>query len=265
MTAAAPLTASPAATGARLSPAAPPASEKPAHPLVGVVGGMGPLASAEFVRTVYRSVAYATEQQSPRMLLWSDPLVVDRTEAIESGRLDDLRAALEHSVSRLVDAGCGRVVVACVTAHIVLDRLPAALAARCVSLVDVVFDELATRPGPHLLLCTRGTARAGLFTADPRFPSLAGRLRLPSAAEQEKLHEHLYRLKRGADPSAAARYLREEVLPRHQVTSYVAGCTELHLLTGLLTGDETAPRSDRPEVVLDPLEVVARRITEGTL
>lgn len=265
MTAAAPPAAPPAATGARPSPGTSPAYDRPPRPLVGVVGGMGPLASAELVRTVYRLGVSAAEQQSPRVLLWSDPLVVDRTEAVESGRLDELRVALEHSVGRLVDAGCGRVVIACMTAHIVLDRLPAALAARCVSLVDVVFDELAVRPAPHLLLCTRGTSRAGLFTSDPRFPSLAGRLRLPSVAEQEQLHEHLYRLKRGADPSATARYLREEVLPRHQVTSYVAGCTELHLLTGPFVGRDAHRRSDRLDDVLDPLEVVARRIIEGTL
>jgi aspartate racemase len=223
-----------------------------AHPLIGVVGGMGPLASARLLQTVYTLGAAADEQQAPRILLWSDPLVVDRTEAIESGRLDELRHALAHSVGWLVNAGASRVLIACLTAHAVLGDLPSKLAERCVSLVEVVFGELATLSEPHLLLCSRGTLRSGLFAAYQGQPALAPLVELKDP-DQDELHEHIYRLKRNADPAPTAALIRA-LLRRYGVRAFVAGCTELHMVTGLV---------DAPGV--DPMLLVARRIADGTL
>src|SRR4029079_293203 len=52
---------------------------------LGIVGGMGPLASAEFVRTVYEYGLGEREQPSPTVLLYSDPTFPDRTDAFMSG------------------------------------------------------------------------------------------------------------------------------------------------------------------------------------
>jgi aspartate racemase len=224
----------------------------PERPLIGVVGGMGPLASARLLQTVYSLGAATAEQQAPRILLWSDPLVVDRTEAVESGRLEELRHALTHSVGRLVSAGASRVLIACLTAHAVFGDLPPELRKCCVSLVDIVFGELAALPEPHLLLCTRGTSRSGLFAAHPSRSALPPLVELTDA-DQDELHEHIYRLKRNADPAATAALIRA-LLPRYGVHAFVAACTELHLVTGLV---------DAPGV--DPMLLAARRIADGTL
>lgn len=57
--------------------------------LLGVLGGMGPLASAEFVNTVYRLNMTEPEQQAPALVLRSDPSIPDRTAAILSGDTQD--------------------------------------------------------------------------------------------------------------------------------------------------------------------------------
>ena len=46
--------------------------------LLGVLGGMGPLASAELVHTIYRLNVAEPEQGSPALLLRSDPSIPDR-------------------------------------------------------------------------------------------------------------------------------------------------------------------------------------------
>jgi len=225
--------------------------------LIGIAGGMGPLASAELLRTIYRTWLWDAEQDGPRMLLWSDPVTVDRTTAIDRGDLNALRSAVEHSVSGLVAAGADRVVIACVTAHHVLDRLPAAIAGRCVSLIDIIHEELGRASEPHLLLCTRGTIQAGLFermlAEFPGLVTLAGE-------DQDALHGEIYRLKRGHPPSQAVVFLRD-LLARYRMSAFVAACTELHLVTRAMEdsgqGGEFA--------VIDPLTVVATRIREGTL
>ncbi|MFF7404635.1 aspartate/glutamate racemase family protein [Streptomyces murinus] len=229
-----------------------------ALPLVGVVGGMGPLASTELLRSVYLPADGRPEQQAPRVLLWSDPAVVDRTEAIGAGRLEALYRAVEKAVEGLVGAGAERIVVACVTAHRVLGDLPPALLRRCVSLVDVVHQELARDGRPHLLLCTKGTARAGILTTGD--PAATRHLVALRPDDQEALHREVYRLKSGADPLATVDFLRT-VLPRYGVRRFVAACTELHLVTRAV--EAAGLSAEFPAI--DPLAVVAGRIKNGEL
>ncbi|MBE4741683.1 MULTISPECIES: aspartate/glutamate racemase family protein [Streptomyces] len=237
-----------------------PRAERPALPLVGVVGGMGPLASTELLRTVYRACGAHREQESPRVLLWSDPAVVDRTEAIDRGDLEPLYLAVEKAVRGLVTAGAERVVVACVTAHRVLGDLPAGLLEHCVSLVDIVHEELSRTAEPHLLLCTKGTAQAGILVSGLRGEQAARRLVMLRPGDQEALHDEVYRVKRGADPLRTVDFLRG-VLPRYGVRSFVAACTELHLVTQAIAA---AGRSAEFPAI-DPLSVVAQRIKNGEL
>jgi aspartate racemase len=228
--------------------------------LVGIVGGMGPLASTELLRTVYHSAGTAREQRAPRVLLWSDPAVVDRTEAIGSGDLEPLSRAVEKAVRGLVTAGAERVVIACVTAHHVLGDLPPELLERCVSLVDVIHQELVRAARPHLLLCTKGTARSGILTSGPHARSALSHLVPLRPDDQEELHREVYRLKRGGDALQTAGFL-SEVLPRYGVRGFVAACTELHLVTRAL---DAAGRSEEFPAI-DPLAVVAQRIKIGEL
>ncbi len=229
------------------------ARPRPPLPLFGIVGGMGPLASAELLRTVYRPDGQHPEQEFPRVLLWSDPAVADRTEAIRSGDLTPLSHAVMRAVHGLIDAGAERVVVACVTAHLVLPGLPPDLLSSCVSLIDIIHKELIRLASPHLLLCTSGTARVGLLATGP-LASQAARYLVPlNPADQEALHGEIYRLKRGADPRRAADFVRD-ALDRYQIDRCVAACTELHLVTQA----QALP-------CIDPLAVVAQQIKDGEL
>src|SRR5882724_8807275 len=53
--------------------------------VLGIVGGLGPLASAEFLKTIYEKSFCEREQETPKVIMYSDPTFPDRTEAIASG------------------------------------------------------------------------------------------------------------------------------------------------------------------------------------
>src|SRR5262245_54787373 len=127
---------------------------------VGVIGGMGPLASAEFVRAVYEHAADGPEQQAPALLLWSDPSVPDRTAALLDGHADVLERFLQNAVERCCELGADEVVICCVTMHAVVPQLPQALRARIVSLVKVLLSAVIEQASPLLLLASAGTRRA---------------------------------------------------------------------------------------------------------
>lgn len=230
---------------------------------LGIVGGMGPLASAEFLRTIYRENVEEREQTAPRCLMVSDPTFPDRTAALLRGARGELVDRLQRSVSTLVEQGATRVVVACFTIHEVIDELPSELRDRVVSLVDLTIEELrrerrsAADEGPRLLLTTTGTHRCGVFSRHPRWPEVALGVSPLNAQDRDELHALLYRLKRGADPARELSHVRA-LERRYGARGSIFGCTELHLLQSPLDA-QAAPAGPRP---IDALRTVARHYRE---
>lgn len=220
---------------------------------LGIVGGMGPLASAEFLRTIYRLHLTEPEQSSPACVLDSDPTFPDRTAAIQEGRTGILAERLSRSVAGLVGLGASRVVIACVTVHCVLAALPEPLRRKVVSLVDLTVDELlATAAGPFLLLATSGTRAARIFEGHERWPSVADRVLLLDEGDQERLHAWIYRLKTG-EPGEPCLDWIGSLRQRYGAAGLVFGCTELHLLQ-----QPIAARGGGCGSIVDPLWAAAR-------
>jgi aspartate racemase len=224
-------------------------------PILGIVGGMGPLASAELLRTIYRLQIRDPEQASPVCLLHSDPTFPDRTAAIREGRTGILAERLARAVSDLVELGASRVLIACITVHCVLASLPARLRRTVVSLIDLTVDEIArSETGPFLLLTTSGTRDARIFESHERWDSVAGRVRFLDDEDQERLHAWVYRLKAGEPGEPCLDWIG--ALPgRYGAAGLVFGCTELHLLWEPMAARGGEARAGS---VVDPLRIAAR-------
>ncbi len=84
--------------------------------ILGVLGGMGPLASAHFMVRLTELTPAACDQEHIRAVLWSDPTIPDRTQNRFAGGPDPLPALL-RGLNGLKAAGCGAVAIPCNTAH----------------------------------------------------------------------------------------------------------------------------------------------------
>ena len=229
--------------------------------LWGIVGGMGPLASAEFVKTIYELCPEDQEQLAPSLILWSDPRIPDRTDCILDGRQDLLLEKLTEGLERLVACAVTDIVICCVTIHQVTDMLPRALRSRIISLPDVIFEAVLDNHMRYLLLCTNGTRKVGLFERHRLWGSTHGRIVLPSERDQELIHKLIYRIKRCQHCAQDVEFL-SELVRNYKVDSFIAGCTEIHVLVrdyGLARGFAQAGPC------LDPLMVVAGMISQSTL
>lgn len=221
---------------------------------LGVLGGMGPIASAEFVRTVYGFARVRREQEMPRVLLDSDPGFPDRTEAILSGRTEAVVRLLGARLRRLVEAGSTHTVVACVTAHHLLARVEPAWRHGLVSLTDRIIAGLSASPGRFLMLCSRGTRVARVFPDTPGWAAVADRVVMPGEPDQEEVHRMIYRMKvRGADPSVTAAI--DLMRARYGCSGVVLGCTEFHLVSHDLV------RAYGEDGVVDPLRSIAVHVS----
>ena len=221
--------------------------------LLGVLGGMGPLASAELVYTIYRLNMAEPEQQAPALILLSDPSIPDRTTAILAGDTREVAARLTAALEHLVASGAERILIACVTAHQMLPEVPEPLRSRVISLLDLVVDEIHATSGPYVLLSTVGTRRARIFESHPRWAEVADRVRLLDEEDLEGLHKALYRFKQNEPVEPLIPWL--ESLPgKYGVEGLIFGCTELHLVQRAL-----AHRGGHGELrIIDPLLTAAR-------
>ncbi|HEX9943414.1 MAG TPA: aspartate/glutamate racemase family protein [Thermoanaerobaculia bacterium] len=223
---------------------------------LGVLGGMGPLASAEFLQTIYRLNLALPEQGSPVCIVCSDPTFPDRTAAIVNGSVQALGERLARALESLVRIGATRLIITCVTAHYALPFLPPTLHRKVISLVDLAVQELAAFPRPRLLLASDGTRRARLFESHERWPSVADWVQFPDARHQAELHNWIFRLKSG-EPAADCLSWLDRLSARYGTDGFIFGCTEFHLLQRPLAeigeGDVQAERG-----VVDPLWIAAR-------
>ncbi|MFC7386607.1 aspartate/glutamate racemase family protein [Sphaerisporangium rhizosphaerae] len=199
--------------------------------VLGVLGGMGPLASAEFLKTLYHANLRSREQDMPRVLVDSDPGFPDRTEAVDGPGAQEIARRLDDRLGDLLARGADRLVMACFTAHHFLPLVDPLLRARLTSLVDLTIDELDRAEGRFLLLCTEGTRRARIFQSAPLWDRVAGRVALLGERDQELVHRMVYRMKRnGALPDVAPAV--DRLRARYGCTGVVIGCTEFHLVSG---------------------------------
>ena len=84
--------------------------------ILGVLGGMGPLASAHFMLRLTLLTPAERDQDHIPTVLWSDPRVPDRTQGKLEGGADPLPWLL-RGVRGLRAAGCGGIAIPCNTAH----------------------------------------------------------------------------------------------------------------------------------------------------
>jgi aspartate racemase len=224
---------------------------------LGVVGGMGPLVSAEFLKTIYAAGSWTKEQDAPRVILYSDPTFPDRTELLLRGDEEPLARQLGETIERLLSAGASHIVIACVTIHRVLPRLPWPLRSRVISLIETALGAVAASDERHLLFCTTGTRRMRLFEGHDAWPAVRDRILLPSERDQSRIHELIYQVKGRQEDDLLPTV--EALLEQYGVRSFIAGCTELHLASTRL-GATTSSIA-----FIDPLTVIARRVADGGL
>jgi aspartate racemase len=199
--------------------------------VIGVLGGMGALSSAEFLKTIYEQSTRSgeSEQEAPVVALYSDPTFPDRTETFLSGRNELVLGRLIEALRRLCEMGASRIVICCMTMHHLLPELPPDVRARVLSLPDVIIDRIARGEKRHLLLCSTGTQRLRLFQNQARWSSVAEQVVFLNPDEQARLHELIYEIKKGRSLPETLRFL-DSLLDKYRLDSYVVACSEIHIL-----------------------------------
>jgi len=208
--------------------------------ILGVLGGMGPLASAQFLARLTLLTPAARDQDHIPAVLWSDPRVPDRSAARTAGEADPLPWLL-RGLRGLEQAGCGAVAIPCNTAHGWFDAMQASVDVPILHIVDAATAELARlrlAPGPVGVLGTAGTLGMRLY--QDRLEARGWRCLVPPAEEMTQLVTPAIALVK-ANRLAEARGPLAEAAARlvtRGAAAVILGCTEipLALRPGEITG-----------------------------
>ncbi len=130
--------------------------------LIGILGGMGPLATVDFMQKVIEATPAERDQDHVPLIVYSVPQIPDRVSAASAGTDEPLPAMLT-GIRTLEQAGVEAIAIACNTAHAWYDHLAASTSVRIIHMVDAVISAAAHNNGPVALMATVGTLQAGIY------------------------------------------------------------------------------------------------------
>ena len=217
------------------------ASPSPPPQVVGILGGMGPAAGADFVRLFVQACTDRMaalglpvhDQAYPEHWLAQVP-IPDRTAALNDTREGAHQPAepLLQATGRLAALGARVVAIACNTAHawhgLLQQRFPQLVVLH--SMQEVVAGLAARQVQSVGLLATRGAYDAGLYQRELDQSGIA--CCVPTATEQDMLMQGIYDgVKAGDYALAQDRFesVSRALQQRHGVSTLIMGCTEIPL------------------------------------
>lgn len=219
---------------------------------------MGPSATVDFYAKLVRNTTAQYDQDHLRVVMWADPTVPSRQEALLAGGTDPT-PWLEKGVRRLVEAGAEIVVVPCNTIHAYLGPVMAGQSVEFLSIVDATVAAITRRGADRVgLLATDGALASGLFQA--AFERAGLEWVLPTPPQQETLMRVVEAVKAGRADAETREQLNELLagLVQNGLRTVVAGCTEISTLLDLVGPSEGL------EIIDPALELALHTIERAT-
>jgi aspartate racemase len=222
--------------------------------VLGVLGGMGPLASAQFMLRLTQLTPAGRDQDHIPAVLWSDPRVPDRNAA-RLGDGPDPLPWLMRGIDGLRKAGCGAIAIPCNTAHGWFEPMAQAAGVPILHIVDAAAADLrriGVVPGRIGLMGTAATLAMRLY--QQRLAAQGWDMIEPEAQQMTRLVTPAIASVKANRTAEAFKPLAEVVnsLAARGATAVVLGCTEIPL--GILAGPADALRVP----VVDTIDSLAR-------
>ena len=200
----------------------------PQGPVVGVLGGMGPDATVDFMARVLALTPAVTDQDHIPMLVDHNPCVPARRAALFDGG-EDPGAAIAAMGQRLEAAGADYLVMVCNFAHAYVEQLQRTTTIPLLSIIEET-AEACTAYARVAVLASDGCVAAGLYQA-----ALAQRgidFILPEPDEMTQLMRLIDSVKAGDRSPSVARDMRSLAtrIAARGAAAIVAGCTEIPIV-----------------------------------
>ncbi len=220
---------------------------------IGILGGMGPEATAYFFLLLIKNTEAACDPEHIPILIWNNPKIPPRTEAILDKGKSPLPLLLE-GIQILEKGGAGLIVMPCITAHYYAPQLQARAKVPFLNLLDESLGYAKKYiPGVKKagLIASSGTVASRLF--HKTFEQAGIEIISPGRDEQRRIQNAIFG-KKGIKAGFTTGPPRETIIAmaRHLIrrgaAAVIAGCTEVPLV--LAPKDITVP-------LIEPMKIGA--------
>ena len=198
----------------------------------GVMGGMGPESTVDFMARVIALTHSGSDQDHVHMIVDHDPTVPNRQRAIREG-LTDVTDALGAMAKRLEEAGADFLVMVCNTAHVFLDGVHANTKIPFINIIDESVNEI-DRICPEArqvgVLATDGCLITDIYQDAI---TASGRTALvPEGAALEQLMSLITAIKAGNQGEDIRRSMQASAnaLVDQGADAIISGCTEIPIV-----------------------------------
>jgi len=202
---------------------------------IGILGGMGPEATAYFFELLLKKTAAACDQEHIPILIWNNPKIPPRTDAILHKGGSPLPLLLK-GIRILEEGGAGLIVMPCITAHYYAPKLEARAKVPFVNLLDESLG-YAQKYFPGIkragLIASSGTVASRLV--DKTFEKAGIEVISPGPAEQKRIQNAIFG-KKGIKAGHTTGPAKETIIAMARfltgrgAEAIIAGCTEIPLV-----------------------------------
>ena len=198
--------------------------------VLGVIGGLGPIATAYFMELIIRMTDAKTDQEHLDMVIYNTPSIPDRTSYIlGNSRKNPLPGMID--VARTLDKQkVSQIAIPCMTAHYFYSQLQQSIQTPIVNCLaetaNILKESALSKVG---IMATDGSISAELFQKELRNVGITPVI--PSQEGQSKVMHLIYSdIKANLPPEmdmfrSVSRELREQ-----GAQAIILGCTELSLI-----------------------------------
>lgn len=197
---------------------------------LGVIGGLGPIATAHFMELIIHMTDVETDQDHLPMIVYNMPTIPDRTAYI-------LDHSKENPLPRMLELGktlsaqqVSCIAIPCITAHFFMAELEAGIPAPLIDGVAATALHLKEHGIQKVgIMATDGTVSSGIFHRE-----LLSRGLTPivpgESAQKDVMHLIFDNVKAGKPAEMSRFFAAAEDLRSQGAEAIILGCTELSLI-----------------------------------
>ena len=198
--------------------------------ILGVIGGLGPIATAHFMELVINMTDVDTDQQHLPMIVYNMPFIPDRTAYILDNTKENPLPMMLKIGKTLQEQGADCIAVPCVTAHYFMGELETGASVPLINGVRETVAHLKENGIQRVgIMATDGTIQSGIFHKELEKQGL-----VPIApgirAQADVMHLIFNNVKAGKSAEMDRFLSAAEDLRNQGAQAIILGCTELSLI-----------------------------------
>jgi len=223
--------------------------------IIGILGGMGPLATVELFKRIVLKTPAKKDQEHPRIIIYNNSKVPDRTAYI-LGKGENPLPELIDSAKKLEKWGASFIIMPCNTAHFFAEEIQKVVEIPLINMVEETAEYIRKLGLKKVgLLATDGTIKGMVY-----HKALLKRgieIALPDKKEQEEVMKGIYEgVKAGNLELGKKLLLKVAKKLEKRSEGIIAGCTEVSV--ALSERDLKVP-------LIDPMDVIAEKAVKLAL